>query len=199
MSERPVVRWIRVVVVLAIGLVGLFPALFVVGWFTFSGGRFGWIPSLLAFSALGLVIGWAAVSTHWATARKLTSITLAAVGGIVGIAAAHLAPATPGRLRHEVEAFAQRSWQLTNDRVDGNTSCFDSCTSVTREYHVNADVRDVLATLRPVLTRHHCFQPTAGIDPNHWACNGGGDIRVSVDVERELNRVTVVSIAAVAS
>ncbi len=196
MTERPVGRWIRVVVVLGIGLVVLFPVLFVVGWFTFSGGRFGWIPSLLAFSALGLVIGWAAMSPRWATARKVTSITLAVVGGIVGIAGAHLAPATPGRLRHEIEAFAQPSWRLTDDRVDGNASCFDSCTSVTREYHVNADVRDVVAALRPSLTRRQCFQPTVGIDPLHWACNGGGDIRVSVDVIREQGRVTVVSIVA---
>jgi hypothetical protein len=35
--------------------VAQFP-LFFVGWFTFSGGRSGWIPLLLAFSALGLVI-----------------------------------------------------------------------------------------------------------------------------------------------
>ena len=112
------------------------------GWFTFSGGRFGWIPSLVAFSALGLVIGWAAVSTHWATARKLTSITLAVIGGIAGIAIAHLVLVTPGRLRHEIEAFTQPSWQLTDDRVDGTSAASIRCTSVTREYHVNADVRD---------------------------------------------------------
>src|SRR6476620_8791686 len=115
-TGRRVARWIRLIVVLGIGLVICFPALFYVGWLTFSGGRFGWIPSLFAFGALGFVIGWAAVSTHWATARKLTSITLAVVGGIVGIAAAHLAPATTGRLRHEIEVFAQPSWRLTDDR-----------------------------------------------------------------------------------
>ncbi len=196
MTERPVGRWIRVGVLLAVGLGVLFPVLAVVGWFTFSGGRFGWIPSLVAFSALGLVIGWAAVSTHWAAARKRISITLAVLGGVVGIAIAHFAPATPGRLRHEIEAFTQPSWQLTDDRVDGNVSCFDACTSVTREYHVNANVRDVVATLRPRLTRRHCVQPTVGIDPLHWACSGGGDIRVSVDVAREHDRVTVVSIVA---
>lgn len=197
-GKRTLARWIRIIVVLGIGLAVFFPVLFVVAWRTFAGGRLGWIPSLLAFSLLGLVTGCAAVSRHWATARRLTSITLAVIAGIGGIAAAHFAPATPGRLRHEIEVFAQPSWRLVDDTVDGSAFCFlDPCWSVTREYQVEADVHDVEAGLRPLLASRHCFQPTPGIDPNHWACGDqGGDVVVSVDVARKGNGATAVYIGA---
>lgn len=196
-GKRILARSIRIIVVLGIGLALFFPVLFAVAWRTFAGGRLGWIPSLLAFSLLGLVTGWAAVSRHWATARRLTSITLAVIAGIGGIAAAHFAPATPGRLRHEIEVFAQPSWRLVDDAVDGNAFCFDYCTSVTREYQIEADLDDVLAELRPLLASRHCFRPTPGVAPNSWHCGDqAGDVVVTVDIARERNGVTTVSIIA---
>ena len=198
--QRNVSGWIRLILV-AIVSTACFPILLVLAWLNFAGGRLGWIPSLLAFSGLGLVTGWLAVTKRWHTARRRSAIGLAALGGIVGIAVAHSAPPTAGRLRHEIEVLAQPGWRLRDDAVDGNGSCFDYCTTVSRVYRVGASVDAVLQELGPVLARHG-LQLTPGFDGDSlymFNRGDGGDFHLSVEIERDTNGGTVVSITARAS
>ena len=192
--------WIRLVLVAIVSAV-CFPTLLVLAWLNFAGGRLGWIPSLLAFSGLGLVTGWLAVSKRWQTTRRRTSMGLAALGGIVGIAVAHWAPPTAGRLRHEIEVLVQPGWHLRDDAVDGNAWCFDSCTTVSREYRVGASVDAVLQELRPVLaSRGLHLTPGFDRDPLYMFNRGdGGDFHLSIEIERDTNGGTVVYITASAS
>src|SRR5437763_1786615 len=158
--------WVRLIVVLSIGLVVLVPVLLVVAWSRFAGGRFGWVSSLVTFGLLGFAIGWVAVTRRWDTARKIVSITLAVVAGVLGIFVAHFAPPTEGRLRHEIEALAHPSWHLARDTVDGSWFCFDACLSVTREYRVDAPAEDVLADLSPRLANRDV--PSIGSVADRW-------------------------------
>jgi hypothetical protein len=199
-GQRNVASWIRLVLVFAIVLTVCFPILLALAWLDFAGGRRGWIPSVLAFSALGFVGSWVAVSKRWRVARRRTSIGLAALGAIIGIAVAHSAPPTPGRLRHEIEVFVRPGWHLMSDTVEGNATCFDSCTLVTREYRVEANADDVLEELRPVLASHGLqFTPALSADPLEFAYRGGGDVHVRVDIARDSSVGTVVNISAEAN
>jgi hypothetical protein len=197
--QRIVSGWIRLILV-AIVSTACFAILLVLAWLVFAGGRLGWIPSLLAFSGSGSVMGWLAVSKRWQTARRRSAMGLAALGGIVGIAVAHTAPPTAGRLRHENEVLAQPGWRLREDAVDGAGSCFDYCTTVSRECHVGASVDAVLQELRPVVASHG-LQLTPGFDrdPLYVFNRGDGGDCLSVEIERDTNGGTVVSIIARAS
>jgi hypothetical protein len=125
---------------------------------------------------------------------------LAVLSALVGIAVAHSAPPTPGRLRHEIDAFVRPGWRLGGDTVEGNATCFDYCTSVTREYHAEASPEDVLEQLRPVLARHG-LHPMPGLDRHQWEFvdQSGGDSRVRIGIVGQGNGDTVVSISAEAS
>lgn len=198
--RRIVAGTIRLVLV-AIVSTACFLTLLVLALFNFAGGRLGWIPSLLAFGGLGLVTGWLAVSNRWHTARRRTAMGLAVLGGIVGIAVAHSAPPTAGRLRHEIEVVVQPGWRLRDETVDGNAWCFDYCTEVSRVYRVGASVDAVLQELRPVLASHG-LQFTLGFDryQSYMFDRDGGDFDLSVDIERDTNnRSTIISITATAS
>jgi hypothetical protein len=199
--QRSHAGWIRLVLVLAIVSFVCFPTLLVLAWFNFAGGQLGWIPSLVAFSGLGLVTAWLAVSSRWRTARRRASIGLAVIGGIFGIAVAHWAPPTAGRLRHEIEAVVQPGWRMSDETVDGDASCLDTCTTVSQVYRVGASVDDVLQQLRPVLASHG-LQLTPGFDrgPLYMFNRGdGGDFHLSAEIQRDMNGGTVVSITARAS
>ncbi len=191
--------WIRLVLVGLVAVVAGFPALFLIAWFTFSGARFGWVASLGAFGLFGLAAGWLAVSRRWPAARRRTALGLAAVLGLAGIAAAHAAPPTPGRLRHAARQFEQPAWKLVDDSVEGNALCFDTCSSVTRRYQVDAGPDDVLRVLRPRLTRHGLRpQPS---DAGRWEFAGGGegDIALRVSVVDSGGGGTTVYVSADAS
>jgi hypothetical protein len=192
---RPtVLRWVRLVAVLGIGLGVVAPLLLFFAALTFAGARFGWVPSTAAFVGLGLLIGWAAVSRDWAQARRATLIVLAAVGGVVGMLTAHFAPPTPGRLRHEIEAFVPSGWTLMHESVNGNALCFDYCTSVSRTYLVGRDLGDVVGDLTPLLA-NRCSRPLPEIDPTTWTCPGG-DIDLRVEAARRGDGSTVVYVRA---
>ena len=197
--KRLVLRWIRVVVVLALGLAVCLPILFAVAWTRFAGGRWGWLSSLLTFGLLGLVVGWAAVPGRWRRARTGTAIALAVTAGVLGIATAHFAPATPGRLRAQIEAYAQPGWKLDHDEVAGNAICFDYCTSVSRTYHADTAPDVVLSALRPRLPKA-CPSPPLGIGPQGWTCDASdnGDIDLRIEI-RPWNRGTQIAFTATAS
>jgi hypothetical protein len=186
------VRIVRAVVVLAIGLVVAAPALFVVEWLTFAGARFGWVLTTLAFGALGVVVGWLAIASAWPRARQVTCALLVVAGVGVGIFAAHFAPATPGRLRHEIESFVGSGWTLRSDHAYGNAACFDSCTEVERAYVVATDADAVLAELAPVFDRRRCFRPTPTVDAEAWSCDDQpGDIAIRVEVHDDGDATTI--------
>jgi hypothetical protein len=190
-------RWpvvVRIVVVLALGLVILLPLLWLTALLGFAGGRFGWIPTAASFAALCGATGWVAVPGRWPAARRDTTTGLALVAALLGIVTAHVAPPTAGRLRHEIAQVAQPGWRLSNDEVSGNAACFDYCTSVTREYRVDAPPAEVVSSLRPLLL-------DAGYEPAPHPFEGrvelrhdGGEIDLAVDIApgpRDTSRVFI--------
>ena len=177
---------------LSLGVV--FPALVAVSWLRFAGGRWGWVPTLLAFSLVGFVTGQLAVSRHWARARASASVGLAVLAGIAGIAVAHHAPATPARLRHEIEAVVQPGWQLESDTEDGSPLCFDYCPSVSREYLVRSSMDDVIDGLGPVLVSRG-LEPTTALDQARVEfAERRGDIEMRLEIEGEAGDSTRVFI-----
>ncbi len=176
--------WSRIVGVLAIAGLVAFPALVIVAALTFAGGRLGWLPCLLAFCVLGFISGWLAVPTRWPAARARTSVGLAIVGGLLGLAVAHVAPPTYERLRHEIEPLAQPEWRLRAETADGSALCFDYCRSVTRTYVVDASPAEVLEELGPALTSNGFGPaPPPGEDLVIFSHGGSRDVDVSVIVE----------------
>lgn len=175
--------WVRLVVVLALAFVVCLPVVFFFAWFFFAGGRFGWVPSLLAFGAFGAACGWLAVPGRWQVARRRTAVGLAALLGVAGVAVAHAAPATKGRLRHAINELADPRWHLVSETSSGNAMCFDSCTSLTRQYRATAGATDVAEQLRPALA-HHGLRPVRAFDPIRFefADRTGGDIGTRVSV-----------------
>jgi hypothetical protein len=193
---RRAAPWIRLVLVGLVAVVAGFPALFIIAWFTFSGARFGWVASLGAFGLFGLATGWLAVTGRWPVARRRTAVGLAAVLGLAGIAAAHAAPPTPGRLRHAARQLEQPAWNLVDDSVEGNALCFDTCFSVTRRYEVDAGSDVVLRELRPRLSQYGLRARPS--DPGRWefADRGEGDIGLRVSVVGSSGGGTTVYVTA---
>lgn len=142
---------VRVVVVLALGLLVVLPLLWVTAWLRFAGGRFGWIPTASSFGLVAGAIEWLALPRGWPTARRDAARALAMLAAVGGLATAHYAPATAGRLRHHIAQIEQAGWRLSDDRADGSAACFDYCTSVTRRYVSHAAADDVASQLRPML------------------------------------------------
>lgn len=195
-TERSWPGVVRIVVFLAVGLVILLPALWLTAWLVFAGGRFGWIPTAASFAALCGATGWVAVPRRWSEARRRTAVGLALGAALLGVATAHTAPPTPGRLRHEIAQVAQPGWRLVSDSVDGNAACFDYCTSVTREYRVDAPPADVAALLRPLL-REAGFEPAPlPVDGRIELRRDGGEIDMAVDIEPRPHDTSLVFITA---
>ena len=177
---------------LALGVV--FPVLVAVSWLKFAGGRWGWLPTLLAFSLVGFVTGQLAVSTQWARARASASIGLALLAGIAGVTVAHHAPANPARLRHEIEEVAQPGWRLEKDAEDGSPLCLDYCPSVSREYLVPSGMDEVIDGLGPVLVSRG-LEPTTALDQGRVEfAERRGDIEMRVAIVSESGESTRVFI-----
>jgi len=193
------VAWARLALVLLVLVGGMWPVALLVAWASFAGGRFGWVTSALVFGVLGMATGWLAISRHWPVVRQTTSTVLAVVGVLLGVGLAHVAPPTEGRLRHEIEELVQPGWTLRDDSVDGNAICLDYCTSVSREYRVDASADDVLDSLRPDLDRRG-FRPTPAFDADRIElAGGGGDIDLRLGLVRTTADTTTVYISASAS
>ncbi|MGH9282801.1 MAG: hypothetical protein ACRD0S_07675 [Acidimicrobiales bacterium] len=193
---RRVGPWARLVIVGGFAGAACFPALLLIAWFTFAGARFGWVLTAGAFGLLGLAAGWAAVTKRWPVARRRTTAGLAAVLALVGIAAAHAAPPTPGRLRHAIRQFEQPAWHLVDDTLEGNALCFDACWSLTRQYRVDADPDAVLRDLRPPLTRRGLQPAGAPGERLEFADRSRGDIGMRVSLVRRDGGGTTVYISA---
>jgi len=174
-------RRIRLVLVLAIGLGLVAPVLLVMAWFGFAGGRFGWLLTAGLFGTFGFLVGWLAVSKHWARARRRTTITLTILGAVAGIVLAHFAPPTAGRLRDAIKDVARPEWKLVNDSESGNAACFDYCTSVTREYHVAGDLQAVSTQIEDAVQDLRCPPPDLNVRVR-WNCRHGDDITVTVEL-----------------
>ena len=173
---------VRIALVLVLGLVILLPMLWLVAWFRFAGGRGGWILTATSFAALCATTGWVAVPRRWPEARRTTATVLALVAALLGVMTAHTAPPTPGRLRHEIARIAQPGWRLSDDHVDGNAACLDSCTSVTREYRVDAPPAEVASALRPLLLGTGYETAPGGADGRIELRRDGGEFDMSVDI-----------------
>jgi hypothetical protein len=198
-AERHVGSWVRLVLVLVAVLVVCFPVLAAIAFLEFAGARFGWIPSVLLFGALGFGAAQLAVAAHWKRARRRAAVALAMVGVLFGVAVAHFAPATPGRLRHEIQELVQPGWRLREDVTSGNALCFDYCTSVSRTYVVSAHSEAVLDSLRPVLARHG-LSPAPAVDRDRSAfVNRHGDVDIELEVAPDGPRRTLVYINAEAT
>lgn len=198
-GTRVLGRALRLVLVLGtgLGLGGL--VLFAVAWATFAGGRFGWIWTMLAFGLLGSATGWLAVSKQWSVARRYTTLTLAVVLAVAGIVTAHFAPPTPGRLRDAIESVAQPGWRLVHEEESGNAMCFDYCTSIARQYGVDAGRDAVVSQVESVLTGRHCSPPGGGTDRVVWECRPSDDIELRVEVASGVGARTPVYIRASSS
>ncbi|MGQ0831122.1 MAG: hypothetical protein ACT4OV_05540 [Microthrixaceae bacterium] len=196
-SRSDAARWVRLVLVLAVGLGILAPVLFVLAYFSFAGARFGWISSALAFTTLGAGIGWAATSSRWRLARRRALTALAAAGALGGVATAHVAPPTPGRLRHEIETLVPSGWTLEAESVDGTAFCFDYCTTVSRTYRVHGELRDVVADVRPTLPAR-CIVGLPELRPTYWSCpaDGDGDVNLSLELAAQRDGTTLAYITA---
>lgn len=162
-------RWVRLVVGIALGLGILGPLLLLFAFLGFGGARFGWVTAPIAFMALGLFISWSSISVHWARARRVTATVLVMVGLVVGLVAVLEAPATAGRLRHQIELLEQSGWHLEGDRVHGSSVCWGTCTSVTRTYRAVHGLDTVRSTLRPVL--RNC-ERLLNPEREQWRCRG---------------------------
>ena len=190
--------WIRLSVVLLVGLAVCFPTLLAVALFTFAGARDGWIPSLAAFGGLGFTIGWLAVDRRHRAARRGVAVALAALGGAIGVTVASMAAPTHGRLRHEIEAIALPGWQLEGDREFGNAACFDQCNLVVRTYRVEVDLAAVRADLGPLFEERGCVVAIPDIAPDSWSCDEDRrtDIEMSFDLRADPSGGTVVEVRA---
>lgn len=195
---RGVGRWIQLVLVLGLGLGVVLPVLVAVAWVRFAGGRWGWVPSLLVFAAAGFGIGWLAVSRSWGSTRRVLALVLSVLAGSVGLAVAHFAPPTAGRLRHEIEALELPGWRLDSESVDGSALCLDYCTAVDRTYSIAAGGDAELDRLRAHLAAHGLTRVVPEIDPTRWA-RQGGDVDLSVQVVSEAGAATILHISASAT
>lgn len=175
--------WVRVVLVLTISFLVLFPALLALAWVRFAGGRNGWVLALLAFGLLGLVTGWATVPRRWPRVRARAAVGLAVIAGLGGIAVAHWAPPTAARLRHEIDEIARPGWELRRSTTDGSALCFDYCTSVFREYRAPDEPDAVLDDLRPVLERHGLRAEPPGDPATMVFVERAGDVDLRVEIE----------------
>ena len=182
-------RWLRLVVVLALGL-AIAPFLFAIAWFTFAGGRLGWVLTMLAFGAFGFACGWLAVSKQWPVVRRNLAVGLAIALGLAGIVTAHLAPPTAARLRDAINDVAQPRWKLVKDSESGNAACFDYCTSVTREYTVDGDLASVSSQVETAVESLDCPPPDLGLRVR-WDCRHGDDIKVTVELTEGPSVATV--------
>lgn len=174
---------IRLVGVLAIGLLVLFPLLGLFAVFNFAGARFGWIPTATTFGALWFAIGWVAVAPTWHGARRKIAGSLGALAALVGILVASLAAPTHGRIRHEIEKIEQPGWELEAESVVGNAGCLDSCTEVTRTYRVAAGIDEVRAALSGVIADRGCVAPFPEMFPDSLTCDQNRRTDIEMRVE----------------
>jgi len=187
--------------VLAILFGFLFLLLFIVVWFLVAGGRWGWIQAALAFGCYAFAASWLTLRRHRPTTRRRVAMSMGAVCAGLGMVAAHWAPPTPARLRHEIEAFVQPEWTLTKDETDGSRACWDVCTSVTRAYRVNVDADEVLASLAPLLAERGLGESSL-TDESRTVFSeedAGGDIDIWIHVVPEGDQVTTVYVSAEAN
>ena len=182
-EEHRVGRWIRLVLVLAVGLGVVAPVVFAVTWVNFAGARFGWMFTMGAFGAVGFAIGWLAVSKHWRSVRIPTAVALAAVFGVGGIMTAHFAPPTQDRLREAVVDVAQPNWRLVSEYASGDAICFDTCTTVEREYQTDGDLATIAGEVGTAVAHLRCEQPgSPEAIQVEWRCRSGDDIRLRVAI-----------------
>jgi hypothetical protein len=113
------------------------------------------------------------------------------------LAVAHTAPPTPGRLRHAIRELEQPAWHLVGDTVDGNAMCFDYCSSVSREYRVDADLDELLQEVRTLLASHG-LRPTSTSGPERFEFTNhdSGDIGMWVTIARSNSGGSAVYIRA---
>ncbi len=190
-SETPAVRfstarrWVRVVVVGAISMCVVFLAWMFAG-LTIAGARFGWAWTAAVFAALGYVAARFTVPRGWAVARRRAVIGAVVVGLVGGVVTSHVAPPTPGRLRHEARDLAQPGWSLVGSSTDGNALCFDYCTSVTLTSEVDGGFEQVVSEVTDALgedfqvRRYEAYND--GAPAVEWSESPDGDVRRSVSV-----------------
>lgn len=185
-------------IVFAIVFGFLFLLLGVLVWFLVAGGRSGWIPAALAFGGYAFVASWLTLRWHRRKTRRRVAWWMGAVGAGIGIVAAHWAPPTPARLRHEINVFVQPDWSLTKDEIGGSRACWDVCTSVTRAYRVDRDADEVLSDLAPVFARRGLRESNLSEESRTVFSEGhpGGDIDIWIDVVREGDQLTTVYVSA---
>ena len=176
----------------------LFLLLAALVWFLVAGGRWGWVPAASAFGGYAFVASWSTLRWHRRTTRRRVAAWLGAVGVGIGIVAAHSAPPTPARLRHEINVFVQPDWSLTKDETNGSPACWDVCTSVTRAYRVDRDADEVLSDLAPVLARRGLRESNLSEESRtvFSEAHPGGDIDIWIDVVREGDQLTTVYVSA---
>ena len=178
-------RWVRVVVVGAISLYVLFLA-WLLAALTIAGARFGWTWTAAVFAALGYAAARATVPRGWAVARRRAVIAAVVVGLVGGVVTAHIAPPTPGRLRHEARDLAQPGWRLVGSSTDGNPLCFDYCTSVTLTYEVDGGFEQVVSEITDALgedfevSRYEAYND--GAPAVEWSEFPDGDVRRRVSM-----------------
>jgi hypothetical protein len=167
-------------------------------WFLVAGGRWGWVQAALAFGGYAFAASWLTLRWQRPKTRRRAAMGMGALFAGIGIAAAHWAPPTPARLRHEIEEFVQPGWKLTKDEINGSRACWDVCTSVTRAYRVDLEADDVLSDLAPLLAERGLRESnlSEGSRTTFSEAHAGGDMDIWIDVVREGDRLTTVYVTA---
>jgi hypothetical protein len=138
---------LRFVGITAGGLGCLLPTLFVGAGLTFAGARFGWVPAALLLGGAGAGLTSATAPHSWTVWRRRLIAAAGLGAALIGIEAAHTAPPSHGRLRHELAPLVPDDWALVHEVRSGNTLCLDQCPSIGRTYDATTDID---ATMRAV-------------------------------------------------
>jgi hypothetical protein len=170
----------------------LLPILFFGAALTFAGARFGWLPAAVLLGGAGAAVASAtaprSASAVWRR-RAIGAVGLAA--SVVGVASAHLAPPSAGRLRDEGNRLVPGDWHLVADRSSGNSLCFDECPRATRTYMAETHMHETADALRESIpdmacgprfnTRHECSVRRGDVEAEfHFVAGAAGGTEITV-------------------